>query len=182
MRKLILICCALVAFCFSGVLQAQNKAVKRLQPITYSSNVYDDLTSEELMFLSEIFKDKLKENVLDRPNMLLAYKNLLRNRIVIKQFNTLPTSEKYTNLNEIPLFTVYNSNLTRDVSYSSKTFKVLFDRKEGNYFIGRTEFDSPDVDNEVLVKADDTYIRMGDFANILITKTDHFDLYGVVDS
>ena len=61
-----------------------------------------------------------------------------------------------------------------------KTFKVLFDRKEGDYFIGRTEFDSPDVDNEVLVKATDTYIRMGDFANILIEKTDHFDLYGVV--
>ena len=61
-----------------------------------------------------------------------------------------------------------------------KTFKVLFDRKEGDYFIGRTEFDSPDVDNEVLVKATDTYIRMGDFANVLIDKTDYFDLYGVV--
>ena len=61
-----------------------------------------------------------------------------------------------------------------------KTFKVLFDRKEGDYFIGRTEFDSPDVDNEVLVKANDTYLRMGDFANIKIEKTDHFDLYGVV--
>ena len=61
-----------------------------------------------------------------------------------------------------------------------KTFKVLFDRKEGDYFIGRTEFDSPDVDNEVLVQANDTYIRMGDFANIKIEKTDHFDLYGVV--
>tara|TARA_B110000008_G_scaffold279290_1_gene325807 strand:+ start:988 stop:2301 length:1314 start_codon:yes stop_codon:yes gene_type:complete len=61
-----------------------------------------------------------------------------------------------------------------------KTFKVLFDRKEGDYFIGRTEFDSPDVDNEVLVKATDTYIRMGDFANVEIEKTDHFDLYGVV--
>jgi len=61
-----------------------------------------------------------------------------------------------------------------------KTLKVLFDRKEGDYFIGRTEFDSPDVDNEVLVKANDTYIRMGDFANIKIEKTDHFDLYGVV--
>jgi len=61
-----------------------------------------------------------------------------------------------------------------------KTFKVLFDRKEGDYFIGRTEFDSPDVDNEVLVKATDTYIRMGDFANVLVEKTDHFDLYGVV--
>ena len=61
-----------------------------------------------------------------------------------------------------------------------KTFKVLFDRKEGDYFIGRTEFDSPDVDNEVLIKATDTYIRMGDFANVKIEKTDHFDLYGVV--
>ena len=60
------------------------------------------------------------------------------------------------------------------------TFKVLFDRKEGDYFIGRTEFDSPDVDNEVLVKATDTYIRIGDFANVLVEKTDHFDLYGVV--
>ena len=59
-----------------------------------------------------------------------------------------------------------------------KSFKVLFDRKEGDYFIGRTEFDSPDVDNEVLVKADDTYIRMGDFAQIKITHADHYDLYG----
>jgi len=60
------------------------------------------------------------------------------------------------------------------------TYKVLFDRKEGDYFIGRTEFDSPDVDNEVLVKAKDTYIRIGDFVNVKIKKTDHFDLYGVV--
>ena len=59
-----------------------------------------------------------------------------------------------------------------------KTYKVLFDRKEGDYFIGRTEFDSPDVDNEVLVKAKDTYVRIGDFANVIIEKVDHFDLYG----
>ena len=59
-----------------------------------------------------------------------------------------------------------------------KIYKVLFDRKEGDYFIGRTEFDSPDVDNEVLVKATDTYVRMGDFANVIIEKADHFDLYG----
>ena len=59
-----------------------------------------------------------------------------------------------------------------------KSFKVLFDRKEGDYFIGRTEFDSPDVDNEVLVKADDTYIRIGDFAQIKIIQADHYDLYG----
>ena len=59
-----------------------------------------------------------------------------------------------------------------------KTYKVLFDRKEGDCFIGRTEFDSPNVDNEVLVKAKDTYVRMGDFANVIIEKADHFDLYG----
>ena len=61
-----------------------------------------------------------------------------------------------------------------------KTYRVLFDRKEGDYFIGRTEFDSPDVDNEVLVKAIDTYIRIGEFVNVRITKVDHFDLYAVV--
>lgn len=59
-----------------------------------------------------------------------------------------------------------------------KTFKVLFDRVEGDYFIGRTEFDSPEVDNEVLVQKKDIYIRLGDFANVLVTKADHYDLYG----
>lgn len=61
-----------------------------------------------------------------------------------------------------------------------QTFKVLFDRKEGEYFVGRTEFDSPDVDNEVLVKASDVYVRMGDFAQVKITHADHYDLYGVI--
>ena len=60
------------------------------------------------------------------------------------------------------------------------TFKVLIDRKEGDYFIGRTEFDSPEVDNEVLVKADNsTYLRIGDFAQVKIEKAEEFDLYGV---
>ena len=59
-----------------------------------------------------------------------------------------------------------------------KTLKVLFDRKEGEYFIGRTEFDSPDVDNEVLIKAEGVYVRTGDFANVKITSADHYDLYG----
>ena len=58
-----------------------------------------------------------------------------------------------------------------------KTYKVLFDRKEGGYFIGRTEFDSPEVDNEVLVSADQ-YVRLGDFAEVKITSAEEFDLYG----
>jgi ribosomal protein S12 methylthiotransferase len=60
------------------------------------------------------------------------------------------------------------------------TYKVLFDRKEGGYFIGRTEFDSPEVDNEVLVDAKTTYIRVGDFANVKINSAEEFDLYGEV--
>jgi ribosomal protein S12 methylthiotransferase len=59
-----------------------------------------------------------------------------------------------------------------------QTFKVLFDRKEGGYFIGRTEYDSPEVDNEVLVAAKDAYVRVGDFANVRITNAEEFDLYG----
>lgn len=59
-----------------------------------------------------------------------------------------------------------------------KTFKVLFDRKEGGYFIGRTEFDSPEVDNEVLVPATNNYISKGSFANVKITSAEEFDLYG----
>ena len=60
-----------------------------------------------------------------------------------------------------------------------KIFSVLFDRVEGDYFIGRTEFDSPEVDNEVLVKKTaDNFIPIGDFTDILITSADHFDLYG----
>lgn len=61
-----------------------------------------------------------------------------------------------------------------------KIFKCLFDRKEGNYFIGRTEFDSPDVDNTVLVPAENTYISVGEFVNVKITSADDFDLYGEV--
>ena len=60
-----------------------------------------------------------------------------------------------------------------------KTYKVLIDRKEAGQFIGRTEHDSPEVDNEVLIDANEHYLRLGDFANIQITSASPFDLYGV---
>ncbi|MCB2406635.1 30S ribosomal protein S12 methylthiotransferase RimO [Hymenobacter lucidus] len=59
------------------------------------------------------------------------------------------------------------------------TYKVLFDRKESGYYVGRTEFDSPEVDNEVLVPATpDTYVSLGGFANVKINDVSDFDLYG----
>ena len=59
-----------------------------------------------------------------------------------------------------------------------KTFKCIFDRKEGNFFIGRTEFDSPDVDNNVIVDATKHYLQVGQFIDIKITEATDFDLYG----
>jgi ribosomal protein S12 methylthiotransferase len=61
-----------------------------------------------------------------------------------------------------------------------QVLKVLIDRKEGEFFIGRTEFDSPEVDNEVLVKAEGNYLRIGDFADVRITGAEYFDLYAEV--
>ncbi len=59
-------------------------------------------------------------------------------------------------------------------------FKVVIDRKEGNYFIGRTEFDSPDVDNEVLIDATKTYLKTGEFSTVKIIEAEDFDLYAEV--
>jgi ribosomal protein S12 methylthiotransferase len=69
-------------------------------------------------------------------------------------------------------------SFTKNQEKIGKTFKVLIDRKEGGYFVGRTEFDSPEVDNEVLIDAAKNYVRIGDFANIKITSAEEFDLYG----
>ena len=79
--------------------------------------------------------------------------------------------------------------LQQDISFRhnmdkvGKTLKVLFDRKEGDYFVGRTEYDSPEVDNEVLVDAKNQFVRIGDFAMVRITDAEEYDLYGnIVES
>ena len=59
-----------------------------------------------------------------------------------------------------------------------KTYRCIIDRKEGNHFVGRTEFDSPDVDNEVLIDATKHYLKVGEFADIEIYDATEFDLYG----
>lgn len=73
-------------------------------------------------------------------------------------------------------------NISFDLNQNKvgETFKVLFDKKENNYFVGRTESDSPEVDNEVLVDASNTFVRIGDFANVKIDTADNFDLFGTL--
>ncbi len=85
-------------------------------------------------------------------------------------------SERANRIMEIQQSISFEHNLAR----VGKTMKVLFDRKEGGYFVGRTEYDSPEVDNEVLVSAEDQYVRLGDFAMIEITDAEDYDLYGKV--
>ena len=60
-----------------------------------------------------------------------------------------------------------------------RVFRCMIDRKEGNYFIGRTEFDSPDVDNEVLVDAREHFLSLGSFADLKIQSATEFDLFAV---
>ena len=60
------------------------------------------------------------------------------------------------------------------------TYKVLIDKKDGGYFIGRTEFDSPEVDNEVLIDASQHYATVGSFVNVKIDSAEDFDLYGQI--
>lgn len=71
-------------------------------------------------------------------------------------------------------------SLKKNQNKVGQTLTVLFDRLEGDFFIGRTEFDSPEVDNEVIVPAANKYVRFGEFRKVRITKADHYDLYGEI--
>ena len=70
-------------------------------------------------------------------------------------------------------------SLDKNISLIGSQQKVLIDRKEGGHFIGRTQYDSPEVDNEVLIDAKRHYFRIGDFADIEIVNAEDFDLFGV---
>ena len=82
----------------------------------------------------------------------------------------------------------YIAELAQQTGYSQddtqkmvgKVLKVIIDRKEGDYYIGRTEFCSPEVDPEVLIKAGEKRLRVGCFYNVMITQSEEFDLYGEV--
>ena len=66
----------------------------------------------------------------------------------------------------------------KNQEHVGKTFRVLVDRVEGEHFAARTEFDSPDVDNEVLISTEDTYLRVGDYATVKVVEATDFDLMG----
>ncbi|SEN59027.1 SSU ribosomal protein S12P methylthiotransferase [bacterium A37T11] len=85
-------------------------------------------------------------------------------------------SDRVEQIMEIQQDISYNINQTK----VGKAFKVLIDKKEGGYFVGRTEFDSPEVDNEVLLDAQHNYATTGRFVIAHIDRAEDFDLYGSI--
>ena len=90
----------------------------------------------------------------------------------------VPAEVKQARVNELMELQAQIS-LEKNQALIGKSLKCVFDRKEGNYFVGRTEFDSPDVDNEVWVDAQKHYLKVGDFTNLTITAAQDFDLQAV---
>jgi ribosomal protein S12 methylthiotransferase len=70
-------------------------------------------------------------------------------------------------------------SFAKNQKFIGKEIKVLIDKKEGGYFVGRSEFDSPEVDNEVLISAKEHYLRIGDFATVLVTDATEYDLMAI---
>jgi ribosomal protein S12 methylthiotransferase len=89
----------------------------------------------------------------------------------------VPADVKFKRVNEIMEI---QSQISWELNQQKigKTFRCLFDRKDGEYFYGRTEYDSPDVDNDVLVDAKDHYVKIGEFIDIEIHEAGDYDLYG----
>ena len=89
----------------------------------------------------------------------------------------VPADVKFRRVNEIMEL---QSQISWELNQEKigKTFRCLFDRKDGEFFYGRTEFDSPDVDNDVLVDATEHYIKIGEFIDVTIYDAGDYDLYG----
>ncbi len=89
----------------------------------------------------------------------------------------VPRSLKIDRLNRL-MEVQRQISLEDNRSKIGKTYKVLIDRKDGQYYYGRTEADSPEVDNEVILSAQDRYLRIGDFADVRIVDATEYDLIG----
>ncbi|MEE4258607.1 MAG: 30S ribosomal protein S12 methylthiotransferase RimO, partial [Bacteroidales bacterium] len=73
-----------------------------------------------------------------------------------------------------------NLSFTLNKAKVGKILKTIIDKKEGDYYIGRTEFDSPEVDQEVLINAENNDLTIGNFYDVKISKAEFYDVYGEV--
>ena len=125
----------------------------------------------------ELLKEWVKNTKFDRLGCF-TYSHE-ENTGAYKLTDDVPQKIKNDRLNEIMEI---QSQISWELNQKKigKKFKVLIDRKRGNYYVGRTQYDSPDVDNEVLIQADTNFLRVGEFVNVKIIDASDFDLYAEV--
>jgi ribosomal protein S12 methylthiotransferase len=124
----------------------------------------------------EVVKDWVKTQRFDRLGVF-AYSHE-ENTHAYKLEDDVPDDVKKQRADEIMAM---QSEISRELNQAKigSQFNVLIDRKEGNWFVGRTEYDSPDVDNEVYINAADHYLRIGDLVTVSITDAEDYDLFAV---
>ena len=125
----------------------------------------------------ELLKEWVKNTKFDRLGCF-TYSHE-ENTSAYKLTDDVPQKIKNDRLNEIMEI---QSQISWELNQKKigKKFKVLIDRKRGNYYVGRTQYDSPDVDNEVLIQADTNFLRVGEFVDVKIIEASDFDLYAEV--
>ena len=125
----------------------------------------------------ELLKEWVKNTKFDRLGCF-TYSHE-ENTGAYKLTDDVPQKIKNERLNEIMEI---QSQISWELNQKKigKKFKVLIDRKRGNYYVGRTQYDSPDVDNEVLIQADTNFLRVGEFVDVKIIEASDFDLYAEV--
>ena len=125
----------------------------------------------------ELLKEWIKNTKFDRLGCF-TYSHE-ENTGAYKLIDDVPQKIKNERLNEIMEI---QSQISWELNQKKigKKFKVLIDRKRGNYYVGRTQYDSPDVDNEVLIQADTNFLRVGEFVDVKIIEASDFDLYAEV--
>jgi len=123
----------------------------------------------------QILCDFVKEMEFERLGVFLySHEEDTRAHVSADDVTPEVKADRSNRLMEIQQEISFNKNAEK----VGQTLKVLIDRKEGGYFVGRTESDSPEVDNEVLIPAADNYLRQGDFVMVNITDSEDYDLYG----
>ena len=125
----------------------------------------------------ELLKEWVKNTKFDRLGCF-TYSHE-ENTGAYKLIDDVPQKIKNERLNEIMEI---QSQISWELNQKKigKKFKVLIDRKRGNYYVCRTQYDSPDVDNEVLIQADTNFLRVGEFVDVKIIEASDFDLYAEV--
>ena len=125
----------------------------------------------------ELLKEWVKNTKFDRLGCF-TYSHE-ENTGAYKLIDDVPQKIKNERLNEIMEI---QSQISWELNQKKigKKFKVLIDRKRGNYYVGRTQYDSPDVDNEVLIQADTNFLKVGEFIDVKIIEASDFDLYAEV--